>query len=909
MVGFGSSLRMSRRSGWEAAYLDYETLKLHLSQIESVYEEEGHRNRANSRDVFGESSDDQNGHHRRRPSRRDYRDELFLESDSDLAFASSHSAADESSDTLNDLDEQERSEGRTHLQRFTMMGSFSSEESGSPDDDTERCVPWRTEKKKPLKSKRIKPRFQDEDDYYVPSNRDSAGPKSFFVNEESETFDPSSKMTASLFNAPFQYNNFEGSAENTALLGFTNGPRNNDFFTTSGTVVGDRTPPRQNFGPSTSQLYGTTNSQTKATPKRSMTQQEKWEDERRRARKIRRKRHLARQRRARDKKVPPHIRIAHSKARAITERFLGLLRAEVEKVTLFAQARLGELADTAGSLRFLSSDELTQLNESFVANANSAAYDHPLSDGGIHPSASSSSEDGVGGQGGVWSDSGSEGNASIASQFSITQPFVSGVESPTISSRRSVFSAKGTHEGRREQEHEEHEAAIQKIEHFQELRRERPIFQRNDHIVGEDLLLISAVDEADAYSAVGVELLHILKYICVNVIAVRKICRKHDRLLQNRMLGGYYHRKRNTRAQEERTLGGLIAHVAGDIYEAHPALIGLVNHGKLMGVYDLKIQQLANSRTVKVISSCLALALSEYEVSRTRADALATLTKADHKNRATDSKSNESSPSRLISFEFSSATNWVKSTKDRFASPNKPTDLDSVTTDDQGSGPPSTASSVSLARLQFTVLSIAALREASRIKVNHFTTYLSRSSLSFTGQAVVGEGLDGCSRETLDFLVYYSPDAALLLDSSTLYEGLRHGRWRNMSIASVMRASLAVALRGDKPFQEEEQIILNSLSILPKSEGLDSSAPLEGRTLPIATSFSISRFADLPAGLLRCNRNSLLLYTVSCLILKLYLFDPHCVKLTGCRLITILCTLRPTHLPRLLGQIRLIRQP
>ena len=28
MVGFGSSLRMGRRTGWENAYLDYETLKL-----------------------------------------------------------------------------------------------------------------------------------------------------------------------------------------------------------------------------------------------------------------------------------------------------------------------------------------------------------------------------------------------------------------------------------------------------------------------------------------------------------------------------------------------------------------------------------------------------------------------------------------------------------------------------------------------------------------------------------------------------------------------------------------------------------------------------------------------------------------------------------------------------------------
>ena len=38
MVGFGSSLRMGRRTGWEPAYLDYETLKLLLSQIEAVYE-------------------------------------------------------------------------------------------------------------------------------------------------------------------------------------------------------------------------------------------------------------------------------------------------------------------------------------------------------------------------------------------------------------------------------------------------------------------------------------------------------------------------------------------------------------------------------------------------------------------------------------------------------------------------------------------------------------------------------------------------------------------------------------------------------------------------------------------------------------------------------------------------------
>lgn len=37
MVSTGSSLRAARRPGWEPAYLDYETLKLLLSQIEAVY--------------------------------------------------------------------------------------------------------------------------------------------------------------------------------------------------------------------------------------------------------------------------------------------------------------------------------------------------------------------------------------------------------------------------------------------------------------------------------------------------------------------------------------------------------------------------------------------------------------------------------------------------------------------------------------------------------------------------------------------------------------------------------------------------------------------------------------------------------------------------------------------------------
>ena len=77
---------MARRPGWEHAYLDYESLKLLLSQIEAVYEEEGHRQRNVS--PF-DATEHRTSRKRNRSGVTDYRDELFNESNSDLAYASS----------------------------------------------------------------------------------------------------------------------------------------------------------------------------------------------------------------------------------------------------------------------------------------------------------------------------------------------------------------------------------------------------------------------------------------------------------------------------------------------------------------------------------------------------------------------------------------------------------------------------------------------------------------------------------------------------------------------------------------------------------------------------------------------------------------------------------------------------
>jgi hypothetical protein len=905
MVGFGSSLRMGRRSGWEAAYLDYETLKLLLSQIEAVYEEEGHHSHGN-RDVFiGESDPDDRGRGGKRKARRDYRDDLFLESDSDVAFASSQSDDIHSSESSIDELETPRLENRPLVpsqgstKRFTLtygheLMSSSSEDSYSADES--KCggrVPWGSDKTAVVKNQRRK---SNKANRRFPSSHPTIGGNSDYflggenaencvIEEEDGGHTPRNAYTSSLFNAPFQLG---VSSENTSLLSQSGTAQNVPSFYSFSTGNQVMTPPKSNFpashGYSASNMISSNtfapSSSVKASPMSAVPKVSALEEERRRARRQRRKRRLAKQRKEREKKVPRHIQIAHSKARAITERFLGLLRAEVEKVTLFAQARLGELADTAGSLRFLSFEDSNEFAE-FSARRNArptSPYEHPLSDGGIHPSASSSSEEGGGGQRFFpWVDSSSDEGASqrsarpgIPNSFSPSANPGQTEQRANLSSRGdySVASSQMYSKNNLDRRFEAFEATKRQIEHFEGLRRERPIFQRNDHIVGEDLLLVSAVDEADAYSAVGVELMHILKYICVNVIAVRKICRKHDRLLMNRMLGGYYHRKRTTNAQEEKTLGGLLARTAGDIYEAHPGLIE-ANRCKLVGVYDLKIQQLANSRTVKVVSSCLALALSEYEVSRSRADALARLNSGSKGDMPWKISKRTEAHGVFGSLE-QSAQRWVKSAKEKLGTQvEESTAFDSD--DENGAGPPSTASSVSLSRLRFTVLSISALREAARFKLDPFATYLCRSFFSFTGQAVVGAGIDGCSRDTLDFLVSYSPDAALLLDTGDVYEGLKHGRWRHLSIGTVMRSALAVGLNtypassdaSAKSVRDEELTVMNAVSILPKSEGVDFSALLEGRTPSFVTLFSISRFTDFPPALLRTNRLSYFLYLVS----------------------------------------------
>lgn len=986
MVGFGSSLRLARRAGWEGAYLDYESLKLLLSQIEAVYEEEGHSRMSRENSVRDTLWDDaeilyeqpagggrHRRHHHHRPSggkrptghraaatARDYKDELFLESDSEAAFLS----IDEEDYTTTDDDDDDDKQVDNYINKQHATKPFllsyshehpSSSEEGDKKGNDALC--WgggksgdtagsNGSKQKSVKKRRKKRATLPS----IISEKEEGSFYSVTAGAAANTFymaggDDDVAKTPVAANLPTSSNDYNASlqffptAESTALLPATRTSSSpSSLFTFTSATGESLTPPSWNMYPRQSKTtnISTFHNHSRApgglaestpillgdsftSPRPSLVQPaplyqqfqnqqrvsanyEKPERRRKRERNVRRV-HRQKLRAQRERKVPRHLRLAHAKARAITERFLGLLRAETEKVLLFAQSRLGELADTAGSLRFPSFDEEyasnaynysqppqsdpqplhghhhhsnnNNNNTNSDSRAHCGAGTYEFGDGGMHPSASSSSDDGTGG-GGLgggrpWTDSSDEeednsnaingktANASLQmsgeqTTRSRTQSIRGGLKAASAMMMTMPKSFSGalsddtpTNVTARTKDMEKLQKVRRQITHFTALRKRRAVFQRNEQILGEDLLFLPAVEETDGYTAVGVELMHVLKYICVNLIAVRKICRKHDRLLMNRMLGGYYQRIR-TRGDVQNsyshniegvtTLGGMVARISGDIYEAHPALIGQMNHYKLIGVYDKKIQKLANSRTVQVVSSCLALSLSEYELARSRAAALTRLNSAA---------------------SFQNSDSQMRFGGDAAAA-------DGESADD----PPSTASIISLTRLRYTVMSIFALREVSRSKMDHFMTYLARATLSFTGHPVVGEGFDGCSRETLDFIVSYDPDAALLRDSSLLFDGLKQNRWSHLPLSDVMVSTLAAATSPVNVAPEvasaflsrEERIVAHAVSAVPEWKVFMWKGLINGH-FPKMTRRRTVAVTEIPPVALRLNRMSLLLYSVS----------------------------------------------
>ncbi|KAL7491615.1 hypothetical protein ACHAWT_000904 [Skeletonema menzelii] len=487
---------------------------------------------------------------------------------------------------------------------------------------------------------------------------------------------------------------------------------------------------------------------------------------------LRRERLLRRQRR--EERIPHHLRAAHVRAAAITERFRGLLRAEVEKVILFANSRLGELSDTIGCLRYSSYED---------GQDDRKAHPH-LADGGIHQLSSSDEEDG----GGHHASDASSSSDGEAQNLDIT------IEQDAATRRQIMMRDR--------------------------MRMMRPLFQKADFL-GEDFSLLSAVDEADAYAAVGVELMHLLKFVCVNIIAVRKICKKHDRLLSNRMLGGYYKRLA-AEAKKSQNQGGYHHQFHWNEHQFGGTLSNRADSsstgGYIYGIYDTKIQHIANSTTMQTVSSSLSIALADFEASQSRSARLGL----------------GFEPTK----EFVVGSQELPTPRHKTASKSRGVlsyqlgghcfrgdDDSSIASQERDDDNESASSNISLTRLQFVVTSIFGLREAARIKLEPFEQYASRLFMTSTGPNVVGDGLDGCSRETLDLLCSYNPDAAYTLDSETLFASLKIGR-ENEGVGGVMVASLAAATKGSAVISNSiryRRKVSAALCIKPQLAGADDS--------------------------------------------------------------------------------------
>ena len=213
---------------------------------------------------------------------------------------------------------------------------------------------------------------------------------------------------------------------------------------------------------------------------------------------------------------------------------------------------------------------------------------------------------------------------------------------------------------------------------------------------------------------------------------------------------------------------------------------------KLIGVYDSMVQNLANCTTFRSLSDSLSLALTEFEVSHRRADALSKLN-TKKRSLAVSDESPSASFDLCLNFPHPKIFGLAQGRNDPvFLARDNSYDDDSV----EG-GPSSTASYVSLTRLRFVVASVLDLKEAAKGRCEapiHF--YLSRSQMVLKDQtSFVGEvqGLDGCSKETLHFFVTYDPDSILLSDLNVLKKTLV--KKKNSSLFSAIGLSTISSTR------------------------------------------------------------------------------------------------------------------
>lgn len=173
---------------------------------------------------------------------------------------------------------------------------------------------------------------------------------------------------------------------------------------------------------------------------------------------------------------------ANRKARVLAEKFLDLVHSEVEKVFLFALARQGEIADAVGALRFASSSLRLSVSSGELTNL-ATSNGSGIGDGGDESSDEENDDEGG------W---GNMGDIALGETAALLPRASMRLASQASSSKESMS--------------------------------EHPMFQGKG-VMTHSVLSSTQNDDSsggmsalDSYSALGVELLHLVRYICVNAM-------------------------------------------------------------------------------------------------------------------------------------------------------------------------------------------------------------------------------------------------------------------------------------------------------------------------------------------------------------------------------------------------------
>lgn len=235
----------------------------------------------------------------------------------------------------------------------------------------------------------------------------------------------------------------------------------------------------------------------------------------------------------------------------------------------------------------------------------------------------------------------------------------------------------------------------------------------NDMIVNNN----TSAEEIDAYTELGVELIHLIRYICINSTGVRKILKKYNKVvLQN----------------------------ASRVEHAAAAHVRSSSHRRLLstgGIMDSTSTMPPTASMTLTTPSTRKKTVSTFQSEMERSELF-----SQDKDMHLQNFANSASIAAIHASLAAAAEAFSNDTHDKI-------------TDD--------VISTSLLRLKFALTSIETLREASKMVNYSYMNFLSRRAMIATG--VHMESLESSADHALRTLLQFDPDTILQMSSEELY--------------------------------------------------------------------------------------------------------------------------------------------